>query len=345
MSPPAKLARRSWWRVLGVLIPIATIAGCLAGFLVARASERAPVAIEIAPPPAASLPPLSIAARENEIEGRVIASDGSSVPDALVWLRAGDEPHWTYTDAAGNFHFDGLALGPWPTSVLARGFAPLKTTLDAQPAAHTIQLGAPLAAFATLPPIARSTLSGRVLAGLESDLEGYEVVLTPVAPPETIGAPFLRRTPCAHDGRFTFDDLALGSYDVEVRPAWARGGSWPDVARKSPSDAPLALLHTSSASDLVIALQSGEIRGTLANIDGSALEGGLVLITPAADSSRVWPPMSTAADGSFVAHDLPPDRYVVTVHAGAATAHQTIDVHARAVQETHFAPLEPGRKK
>src|SRR6185369_1403706 len=95
----------------------------------------------------------------------------------------------------------------------------------------TFRMEAPLGAAPALPKIARVRLAGEVRSRIATALAGAEVVLIPTAAPETLSAPLPRRAKVGADGRFVFEDLIVGEYRVEVRPEWARGGSWPDLLR------------------------------------------------------------------------------------------------------------------
>jgi hypothetical protein len=171
---------------------------------------------------------------------------------------------------------------------------------------------------------------------------GYEVVLVPRSPPESLGSPVPRRVLTDGSGAFEIPDLAHGAYAVRVLPYWARGGSWPDLARSASSRDPLVLAHNASTSveELRVQLEDGAITGTVQNSEKQPLEAVLVLISQSDDPSRVWPPVSTAPDGSFVARDLPAGSYLVSLHAGSAAVEQVVAVPARTAQRAEFEPLQ-----
>jgi hypothetical protein len=331
-------------RFLRYAIPLGTLFAFAVGFLVTRLTREPVYPPKIAPAPDAMLQPLERPARTKSLSGTLVGPDGAPVGDALVWLRAGDEPHWTYTDGTGDFRFEYLGAAPWAVSVVARGFTPQRFELADTGTVQTIRLASAVEPIPSLPAIASSTLAGVVIPALpgETDLAGLEVLLTPLAPPETLSAPVPRRVATDRDGRFAITDLVHGEYGVRVLPHWARGGSWPDLTRALDAKEPLRWVHgpSTAANEMRIQLESGSITATIKSAEDAPLEAALVLIAPAADPSRVWPPISTAADGTFTARDLPPGAYAVSVHAGAAVVTQSIDVAPRSVQRAAFAPLE-----
>lgn len=306
-------------------IPIATLAAFVVAVLLARLRPGEVAPPPIAPPPAAALAPVDFGPRDERVDGRVVAPDGAPVEGALVWLRAGDRAAWTYSGADGRFALESLPRGPWEARIVALGFQPERRTLADTGRPQTIELPRPLGPAPSLAPIARSVLAGRVVAPASADLAGSEVVLVPTAPPETLGAPVPRVAEVARDGGFRFDELIHGSYEVELRPKWARGGTWPDLLRGL-EQRPRVVAHGPDAAELVLEPASGAIVGRLADESGAPLEGALVLVQTASDTSRVWPPISTGGGGGFEAIDLPAGRYLVTYRAGSASAREEVVV-------------------
>ena len=64
--------------------------------------------------------------------------------------------------------------------------------------------------------------------------------------------------------------------------------------------------------------------------------GALILVRPAGAAGmdlgdpRIWPPAESGEDGSFLVADLPPGRYVVSVHAGSRNVEREVAVYASA---------------
>ena len=110
-----------------------------------------------------------------------------------------------------------------------------------------------------------------------------------------------RRVLCDPDGRFALPDLAAGSYRVHVLPAWAAGGTWPDVLGGE-----VRFDHDpASLRELVLPLAEGAIAGTLADRRGRTIEGALLLLTPVDQPGRLWPPATSDPRGGFLIEDLP----------------------------------------
>src|SRR5262245_13528412 len=184
----------SWGRRAVNWIPILTLVAVAIGYFARDALAPPRQVLVIEPPPAASIPPLELPARTRSIRGRVVDPEGQGVAGALVWLRAGDEPHWTYTTADGSFELGALEAGPWNASVVAIGFAPRAQAIAEDVESLTIQLDEPFGPPPTMPPIARAPIAGRLTSRLPAALEDCEVVLIPTAPPQTLSAPLPRRT-------------------------------------------------------------------------------------------------------------------------------------------------------
>lgn len=326
-------------------IPVLTLVGIVVGILAARMSAPAPDDLVIQPPPAAKIGALELPARSRALEGRVVDPSGAGVAEALVWIRAGDAPHFTYTDAQGGFRFGALEAPPWRATVLAQGFPPLAHEFVESQEPQSVQLGARLQPPPELPRIARARLAGSLASKLATVLEGSEVVLTPTSPPETLSAPLPRRAKVAADGRFEFEDLVVGEYKVEVIPAWARGGSWPDLARAIDGAEPRVLAHTADAPPLSIDLAIGEATGKLLDLDGEPIEGALLLVAPASDASRVFPPETSAADGTFAVRGLPAGDYLLSIRAGSAAVQKELRIRAGESTAVELAPVEVHRSQ
>jgi hypothetical protein len=331
-----------------IWIPVLTLVGIAVGILAARMSAPAQDDLVIQPPPAAKIGALELPARTRALEGRVVDPSGAGVAEALVWIRAGDAPHFTYTDAQGAFRFEALEAPPWRATVLAQGFPPLAHEFVESQEPQSVQLGARLQPPPELPRIARARLAGSIASKLATVLEGSEVVLTPTSPPETLSAPLPRRAKVAADGRFEFEDLVVGEYKVEVIPAWARGGSWPDLARAIDGAEPRVLAHAADAPPLAplsIDLAIGEATGRLLDIDGEPIEGALLLFAPAADASRVFPPETSAADGTFALRGLPAGDYLLSIRAGSAAVQKELRIRAGESTAIELAPVEVHRSQ
>lgn len=332
------------WRIW---IPVLTLVGIPVGFLVDRAFGPKPNELVIQPAPAKQIPPLELPPRQRSLAGRVVDPSDAPLADALVWLRAGNAPHFAYTDEKGAFRIDAIEEPPWHATVLAQGFAPMVRDLEESPESTIFRMDAPLGAAPSLPRIARARIAGEVKSRLPSSLAGDEVVLIPTADPETLGAPVPRRASVGADGKFAFEDLILGEYRIEVRPAWARGGSWPDLLRAldAPSGRAVDLAAAGAPSSLALDLEVGDLEGRLAGLEGEAIEGGLVLASAAGDSSRVWPPETSRADGTFSVRGLPAGAYALSIRAGAAIVQKDVLVRAGEATAVELEPLDVRRSR
>ncbi|MFN0244530.1 MAG: carboxypeptidase regulatory-like domain-containing protein [Planctomycetota bacterium] len=330
-------------KILRLAIPIATLVALFLGWIAARFSSRPDMALTIAAAAPPSLPPLEFPAHDRELRGIVVDASGATVPDALVMARAGGEPFWTYSDASGAFHLERLPQGPWAVCVVARGFVPAKTELTGCLEPCRIDIGAPVPRMRTLQAVVRTPLAGRVV----SEAAGtYEVVLHPTLAPESLDAPVPRRVMTDAGGRFAIEDLAHGDYRLRVLPAWAESGSWPDLLRPLEGGDERAYVHdeTAKGRELALELAAGSLSAEIASTSGASVEGALVLIHPASDATRVWPPMTTGADGKLVVRDLPAGEYRISVRAGSASAVTTARVVAGRSGAVVFEALDIGRR-
>jgi hypothetical protein len=333
------------WKRWKIWIPVLTLVGLAAGFVSKRALAPPSTELVIQPVPSAKIPALELPERSRTLDGQIVDPAGAGVPDALVFLRAGDAPHFTYTDSAGRFHLAALEQGPWRATVLAIGFEPAAKDLVDASSPQTIRLEAPVGPPPSLPQLARKNLAGVLSSRRAVALEGCEVVLTPTLAPETLSAPLPRRATASADGRFQIPDLIVGEYAVEVLPAWARGGTWPDLARPIDGERPLMLSHAAGEAPTVLAieLQTGEVTGKLVDLDGHPLEGALILVSPASDASRVWPPEASVQDGTFTLGGLPSGKYLLAVRAGSAAVQKEALIRAGETTILEFDKLEVRR--
>ncbi len=309
----SKLTLRHW----SLIIPIVALAGFLTAWLVHVPTPPRSLDIQLTPPAQAELADIPLPARVRMLAGTVVEPDGTPAADALVWVLSGDEPRWTYTDEHGAFRLEHLQRGPWDVRVLAHDHLPWSVALRDLGAPQELRLPDARRPPPRLADVHRASLSGTIVAGASVLLDGTEVVLSPVLAPEEIDAPVPRRVQADPQGRFTVPDLIAGEYRVEVLPAWARGGTWPDLARALDSAEPRRFTHRDDGSSpLTIELASGDLRGELADFEGLRPEGALVLVWPAGRPERPWPPARTDARGGFVVRGLPAGRYALSARSG-----------------------------
>lgn len=314
-------SRRVWILTAASVLLIGAFALVLGRFLLADAPELPSFASSRTPrfrdlPTWAEFAPGSLPLR-----GRLVDPAGAPVPDALVYARPRDLPTWALSDAAGRFELawpEPVEGGEAPAilSICAWGFPPIEHSALRAPEELTIALPEREPTPPPVPHVTPAPIAGRVMPARDDDAPpfGFEVVFEPADPPEVLEAPMLRRVMCAPDGSFALPDLAAGNYRLRVLPAWAAGGSWPDLLGGA-----LELEHDPTAPrELELRLAEGALAGTLTDRRGRTVEGALLLLTDAERPSRLWPPATSDTRGEFVIEDLPAGRYSLFIEAGDA---------------------------
>jgi hypothetical protein len=211
-----------------------------------------------------------------------------------LYARCEGVPRWSTTDVTGRFAICGLGSDAVELVAAAWGHVPAKWQLNVSESPHVLRLEATAGDIPVLGPIGRADLAGRVVRALDQPLDGYEVVLTPADPPETIQPATPRRALVGADGSFRFTGLVLARYVVQVLPAWARGGSWPDLL--PPELAPLE--HSAARDDLELGLQEGEIEGRVVDEDAHPVAGALVTLSAGDQPLHTFPWETTQRDGT-----------------------------------------------
>lgn len=298
----------------------------------------------------ATLEPLALARGELELTGRVTTHTGEPVADALIALERarpfepGPAPvRGTYSDAQGAFRFERLTPGAWRVVLQHAHVPPRSFTLELPVAGPvTWPLAPPLPPIEPMPELVRGALSGevRLPPGLPvRDLQGYEVVFLPAAGTPALAGATLRRVECDARGAFALPDLVRASYDVRVLPPWARGGSWPELARATCS-------HAADSTRLELELEAGVLVGALLEAGGRPLVGAVVRITSvgakdALGKPQLWPAAVSDEDGRFTSELLAPGRYLLHARAGAGAQDLELEIQAGEVREVPFAALAP----
>jgi len=331
---------------LAWILPLGALAALLFAVLVARWSDPLPRVKPVAAAAGASLPPIDFPVRGKRLQSRVEDAQGRPIARATVWLLSGAELAFVESGADGTFTFDHVQKGDRQLFVVAENFAPARATITGSEALEKIVLGNPLPPPPSLTAMKRSTLRGVVRAE-GFDANGCQVCLAPRAPIETLGAPIPVRVECGPDGAFVFEELIEGAYTVQVFPRWAVNGSWPDLLRPLAGADLRTLDHAEGAhvDGLELAPVCARVSGTLRDTLGGALEGAFVLVAPAADPARVWPPATSDARGAFVVRDLPPGKYVVGVRAGGDAAQLEIELGPSEVRELNVRPLDVAKTR
>jgi hypothetical protein len=277
------------------------------------------------------------------LAGRLVDPDGAPVADALVYARPLDVPTWAVSDAQGRFElaWPEAPDGAEPTAMLAiaaRGFPPIERGAARGTDELVIELPAREETPPGVPRVTPAPLAGRIEPARPEDAPPYsfEVVLVPVDPPEVFGPAVLRRVACDPDGRFALPDLAGGRYRVHVLPAWAAGGTWPDMLGGE-----VLLTHDPAApAELGLRLAEGALAGVLHDGGGRPVEGALLLLSSAESPGRLWPPATSDSRGGFLIEDLPAGRYRLFVEAGDARLEDlVVEVRTGRRVEVEVPPL------
>jgi len=332
------------WPFLKLAIPLGTLAALALGYGIQRLAEEPEPPINIQRPAPTTFRKLEPPPHGHKLLGQVTSPTGEAVDRALVWVRSGEEGRGSWTDALGAFRFDELGPGPWQAKVVAQGFEPLSLELAES---STLQVVVLEKAYGPAPELAKlehAELAGRIVVPAGFDASGFEVVLQP-GEPTRIDSALPRRAACDAQGAFKIDDLIVAHYELRVLPAWARGGTWPDLLVGVGDGAQHDFTHKQGAGELLLRLALGTIAGSLVEPDGAPIEGALVELELAGDPGRIWLPQSTDAAGQFALHALPKARYLLTLRAGGSTWKREIELGA---SEDHqlgpiVVPLAGGR--
>ncbi|HUR27401.1 MAG TPA: carboxypeptidase-like regulatory domain-containing protein [Planctomycetota bacterium] len=331
---------------LALVFTVLVFSVVLGGYLTRRGAHLAPMQREFEPASAPELArlvdPLLVAsgaaqAQRSRLSVRIVDPSGAPVAEAALVVRSGIAPIWAFTAADGTATLEGLQPEAARLCVLAFPHPGLEVDVVPGPELRVIELAAPATVQATLADIPRAKLAGQLVSDAADPLDGYEVLLLPVAPANELGGALPRRCVTEAGGAYVFEGLAHGRYFVKVLPSWASGGSWPDLA--GPEDRELDFRGEISSGK--IGLARGSIEGEVRDDLGRALEGALVLVNESANEARVWPPCSTGPDGRFHVDDLPPGKYRVSCRAGegGSTQEELVVAAGTATEATlpHFA--------
>jgi hypothetical protein len=322
----------------------ATLLGLSAGFAVQRCTRTLPPPVRGAREPAETLPELARLADGLSLVGRVRLPDGSPAVGAAVVAVDGSGAHGARTDESGAFRLLGLEPGEPRIDLIHPGFAPQSRRV-AVPSEQVLDwtLERAFPALEPLPELRRSPLFGRVEPQPLGGAQHYGVWIRPVEAPHLAGLAGRvdRRVRVDAEGRFAIDDLAHGDYEAVLLPPWAAEGHWPQLVT-------VLLEHDGqlgaggAAGELRLPGTAAELFGTLRDERGEPLAGALVLLSVADDADRLWPPQSTALDGSFRFGDLPGGSYRVEVVAGNARVEQLLRVPSLRSVPVDFGPLHVG---
>jgi large repetitive protein len=209
----------------------------------------------------------------------------------------------TFTNAAGQYDFTGLAPITWTFAADKATYSPLSVALDLN-ANRNLTYNASLNAIV-------HNVSGKVVAryGAKSpyDLAGVQVGLTPLTPGGSSHAP----VPTGSDGRFTFTNVRPGTYEVTFALA---GFVSPPAQTVLVTDAIGGTVPTVTMDALA---RPVEITVT-SSVDSSPIAARLVTLTAAGSSTGTTVTATTDFAGVARFPGAFPGSYTTTVAADAA---------------------------
>lgn len=323
---------------LTLLLPIAVFGAVLCGWIAARVGRAGRALPSFAPTQPAQFAELAPPLGDAALRGRVVDVDGQPLPGVSLYLRSNSVPFWTVTDAAGRFALEGLAAGEVEVALLVWGRSPRLERVRT----GEVELVLPELSPEPLPISAPQSapLAGRVAHPLRralTDPEGYEIAFIPLAPANELGTTVERRVRADRQGLFTLDELALGSYEIEVLPSWAAGSSWPNLA----APAYARLEHGRDTGGVVVVLSCGALEASVVDGTGAGLEGALALVHPSDDPRSIWPPVTSDARGRLRLSDLPPGRYAIALRAGEGQIPaQEFEIESGRTTSLELGPVE-----
>lgn len=306
------------WRTL---LPLAALSALVVAYI-ARPDEL-PIdadALTLIAPQLDIDGPRELPARDGVFEALVVDEKGEPLADALVSLVVGDELRGGTSGPDGTIRFGGVPSGAREVLVVAAGRDPLRAKLDDTQAQQRLQLGAtaPVNRFAGRE---RGALGVRVGSPDGASCEGCEVQLLPERDPHELDAPLPAAALVDAQGAAAFAGLRPGSYLAHVRPPWAVGADWPDLA------APVRVEVDGGARSLDIVLAARKVELQVLDAGGRPVAGAVVQPRALDADRRIAPAGSSGADGKWSSDALPAGRWLFEVRAGAlqGAAETTLD--------------------
>lgn len=260
------------------------------------------------------------------LSGTVLSAKGHPLPHALVLSRTGELLAWNYSDIDGHFTLTGLRAGPLALRVIGDGHEPEDFPIIDASAPCTLQLSAALPEPPLLPELTLVDITGTITPPrADLGLEGYELWLEPMSPPEEFGSPLSTRAEIQSDRSFSIQGLIAGRYRAALLPPWAKMGTWPNILDHG---TPVITVGLSEPTHLDLKLTAGEIEGTVIDERGALVPHALVGGHPKHAPNQVWPPTRTDQLGHFTLRDIPVGIFVLHAHAGELAAEHTLEMPA-----------------
>jgi carboxypeptidase family protein len=248
------------------------------------------------------------------IRGRVRTSSGAPVPDAQI--TTGGFDIWgatfseTRSDADGSFVLAGVTPAPTRVSVRATGFASVNKTMT--PGADPVDL------ILT----AGASVTGIVVEDGDRPLDAYRIVANPVDHASR-GEGTAEKSVGSTDGRFLLEDLAEGTYVLQVLV--------PDRAPATLSGVRVSAGRTTDAG-IIRVPRGGVVRGTVTDTAGAAVVGATVkAYAPTQDAMEWSEQFQTLSEpsGAFEIRGVPDGtRQIVAKHPEYSAADVMVEVVA-----------------
>ena len=276
-----------------------------------RADERLPLRVEVE--------------RGLVVRGRVV-SDGEQAPIAeavvaVISIHANTPAATATADHEGRFELTGLDPGRYLALASAPGWFPLE---------HPVELDLPSDESITIPMRAGGSLSGRVI---ESDGAPVSDARVLIKRHVNNSGRFRGETLVDGEGRFAFDPLPPGEYDVDVLGASGQPLVDPEHDRAVRATVQITADQRTEI-ELVVTGQAGAITGRVVGSDDEPIASAFVCAEPTtpARGALAQPGClahTTDVDGSFELRGLQAGRY-------------TVSARVRGGGEASVGDVEPG---
>jgi len=280
-----------------------------------------------------ALPP-----RDAQFRARVVDETDAPIADAMVCLTIGDELRCERSAADGSVDFAGLPRGSGEVVVVATRRDPLRELLPevSTPEQRLLVLGPELQPL-RFAARERSTVQVQLQGLAATELAGHEVVLLPKQAPYELDAPLIVRALSDAQGAVRCEDVRVGAYSLEVRPSWAVGSNWPNLAATAPSAA-LAVDVPLSPTPVAIAATLSAQRLTVRVLDAAKrpVSGAMIVWRWTAEERRIAPAVTTDAEGRARSDWLPLGRWTVIARAGALQAQTEVALEATTSTEVEL---------
>lgn len=273
------------------------------------------------------------------LSGVLVDAEGELVSDGLLAVENDERLLFTFTDEEGAFSLSPVPQEAFEVLVLARGFEPDRLDVAGPSTSARLMLAHRRANAPSFTELEASDLSGLVAlpASPGPGILPLELWLKPVELASALSTALRvpRRVTVGPDGAFSLPELAHGTYELTLLPAWASGGSYPDLLAE-PADR--LLVHPGPGPPPVLRPTSAELRVQVVQggkpVDGAVVE--LLRLLPGGE--RPWPRTYADSEGAVLLSGLPPGTYSLRARAGRARGERRLELSGEARLE--LPPLE-----